>query len=140
MCVKYLRCSFNDSPWPAKECLPCPIRLISRLASCCIVLYADFDMLSDCFLPQFRSFAAVLFRRIASKTRKNDQGETVEIFISLPTPQTQVIRQKLLEVLSAEADRSVRNKISDAIAEVARQYTDNGQLSNLLKSPPSAMC
>ncbi|CAK7562739.1 MAG: importin subunit beta-3 [Sporothrix epigloea] len=75
----------------------------------------------------FRSFAAVLFRRIASKTRKNDQGETVEIFISLPTPQTQVIRQKLLEVLSAEADRSVRNKISDAIAEVARQYTDNDQ-------------
>lgn len=73
-----------------------------------------------------RSFAAVIFRRIASKTRKNEQGDAVEIFISLPAEQAQVIRQKLLEVLSAETDRSVRNKISDAIAEIARQYTENG--------------
>lgn len=74
-----------------------------------------------------RSFAAVIFRRIASKTRKNDQGEVVEIFISLPAEQAHAIREKLLQVLTVENDRSVRNKISDAIAEIARQYTDNDQ-------------
>ncbi len=77
-------------------------------------------------MEQTRSFSAVIFRRIASKTRKTEQGENLEIFYSLPAEQAQVIRQKLLEVLAAEANRSVRNKISDAIAEIARQYTENG--------------
>ena len=35
------------------------------------------------------------------------------------------IRQKLLEALGGEVDKSVRHKIEDAIAEVARQYSDN---------------
>jgi importin-5 len=47
------------------------------------------------------------------------------MFISLAKDQAAVIRQKLLETLGSETDRAVRNKISDAIAEVARQYTDN---------------
>ncbi|OAA57017.1 importin beta-3 [Niveomyces insectorum RCEF 264] len=74
-----------------------------------------------------RSFAAVIFRRIASKTRKNDQGDTLEIFISLGPELALVIRQKLLEALVVESERGVRNKISDAIAEIARQYTEIGQ-------------
>ncbi|KAI1175298.1 armadillo-type protein [Nemania sp. FL0916] len=72
-----------------------------------------------------RSFAAVIFRRIASKTRKNDKGENVETLISLPVEQAHVIRQKLLETLAHEADRVVRNKIGDAVADVARQYSEN---------------
>lgn len=74
-----------------------------------------------------RSFAAVIFRRIASKTRKNEQGDSVEIFLSLPPQQAEVIRRQLLQVLATETERGVRNKISDAVAEIARQYTENDQ-------------
>ena len=69
----------------------------------------------------------MIFRRIASKSRKNDKGETVDIFVSLPADQGAVIRQKLLEILIAETERAVRNKISDAVAEVARQYIENSE-------------
>ncbi|KAF5677303.1 importin subunit beta-3 [Fusarium heterosporum] len=75
-----------------------------------------------------RSFAAVIFRRIASKTRKNEAGESLDLFISLTKDQAAVIRQKLLETLAVESERLVRNKISDAVAELARQYTENGDL------------
>src|SRR5688500_18493095 len=74
---------------------------------------------------QTRSFAAVIFRRIAQKTRKNEAGESVDMFVSLSKDQAAVIRQKLLESLGGDFDKSVRNKISDAVAEVARQYTEN---------------
>lgn len=47
------------------------------------------------------------------------------MFYSLAQDQAIVIRQKLLETLGSEADRAVRNKISDAVAEVARQYADS---------------
>lgn len=47
------------------------------------------------------------------------------MMLSLAKDQAAVIRQKLLETLGTEADRGVRNKISDAVAEVARQYTEN---------------
>lgn len=77
---------------------------------------------------QVRSFAAVLFRRIASKTRKNDQNQMVEMFISLSKDQAVVIRQRLLECLVNESDKLVRNKISDAVAEVGRQYSDAGMV------------
>ncbi|KAI1810595.1 armadillo-type protein [Poronia punctata] len=80
-----------------------------------------------------RSFAAVIFRRIASKTRKSDQGDSSEIFVSLAPEQAQVIRQKLLESLASESDRLVRNKIGDAVADVARQYSENnGQWPEIL--------
>ena len=78
---------------------------------------------------QTRSFGAVIFRRIASKSRKNEKGETVDIFVSLPKDQAAVIRQKLLEILTTETERTVRNKISDAVAEVARQYMENSKLA-----------
>jgi oligoendopeptidase F len=74
-----------------------------------------------------RSFAAVIFRRISSKTRKMDTGETVDMMLSLSKDQAAVIRQKLLETLGTETDRAVRNKISDAVAELARQYTENSK-------------
>lgn len=38
------------------------------------------------------------------------------------------IREKLLACLSSESLPDVRKKIGDAVAEVARQYTDNGML------------
>lgn len=47
------------------------------------------------------------------------------MFISLSKDQASIIREKLLETLAAETDRRVRNKISDAVAEVARQYSEN---------------
>ncbi|KAH7243186.1 importin subunit beta-3 [Fusarium solani] len=75
-----------------------------------------------------RSFAAVIFRRISSKTRKIESGDNVDLFLSLAKDQAAVIRQKLLETLAAESERLVRNKISDAVAEVARQYTETGEL------------
>ncbi|RKF55383.1 Importin subunit beta-3 [Golovinomyces cichoracearum] len=74
--------------------------------------------------PAKRSFAAVLFRRIASKSRKTQTQQTIELFISLPTEHGYVIRQKLLEALSSESSHPIRNKIGDAVAEIARQYSD----------------
>jgi hypothetical protein len=73
-----------------------------------------------------RSFAAVLFRRQASKSQKTPTGESKEMFLLLSSDARLAIRSKLLECLAGEQINHVRNKISDAIAEIARQYTDNG--------------
>ena len=74
---------------------------------------------------QTRSFAAVLFRRIAQKTRKvPGSSESRDLFLTLQEGQQIAIRTKLLECLAKESVGHVRNKIGDAIAEVARQYTD----------------
>ena len=75
---------------------------------------------------QTRSFAAILFRRVAAKTRKLESGQSVDLFLSIARDQAAVIRQKLLESLGTEHDRAVRNKIGDAVAEVARQYSETG--------------
>ncbi|KAL2179481.1 armadillo-type protein [Thermothelomyces heterothallicus CBS 202.75] len=75
--------------------------------------------------PSMRSFAAVIFRRIASKTRKIGNSDNVDMFISLDKEHGTVIRGRLLETLIAENDKTVRNKISDAVAELARQYYDS---------------
>lgn len=77
---------------------------------------------------QTRSFAAVLFRRIATKTRKlPGTDESKELFLTLLQPQKIAIRQKLLECLQNETLPQVRHKIGDAVAEVARQYADDGK-------------
>jgi hypothetical protein len=63
--------------------------------------------------------------------------------VSLPQEQAAVIRQKLLEILTSETERGVRNKISDAVAEVARQYTESGSSSRLYRAahtPPWLIC
>jgi len=66
----------------------------------------------------------VIFRRIASKARKTSDDKTTETFLTLAPQQGHVIRQQLLEALNSESDRYVRNKIGDAVAEIARQYSD----------------
>ena len=69
----------------------------------------------------------MLFRRIATKTRKDPaSGDAKEVFSSLPTEQRVAIREKIVTCLSSETVNDVRKKIGDALAEVARQYTDNG--------------
>ncbi|KAH8887044.1 ARM repeat-containing protein [Thozetella sp. PMI_491] len=73
-----------------------------------------------------REYASVIFRRIASKTRKNGTAEPTDTFISLGPDQAVAIRTKLLEALTTENEKSVRNKISDAVAEIARQYSEKG--------------
>jgi hypothetical protein len=77
------------------------------------------------YRTQTRSFAAVLFRRIATRSRKDAAGVTREIFQLLQPAQREAIRSKLLECLGSESLSQVRNKIGDAVAEVARQYTED---------------
>ncbi|KAI9666712.1 MAG: hypothetical protein M1821_004648 [Bathelium mastoideum] len=79
--------------------------------------------------PAIRSYAAVLFRRMAMKTRKDPAtNETRELFTTLQADARHATQTKLLQALSSEADGNVRNKIGDAVAEIARQYTDDGRL------------
>ncbi|KAL4896488.1 armadillo-type protein [Aspergillus ambiguus] len=74
-----------------------------------------------------RAFSAVLFRRIATKTRKDPvTNEVKELFSTLSGEQRLVIREKLVTCLTSESTTDVRKKIGDAVAEIARQYTDNG--------------
>jgi hypothetical protein len=49
-----------------------------------------------------------------------------ELFLTIPQPQRNAIRAKLLQALSSETLPMVMNKVSDAIAEIARQYTEDG--------------
>lgn len=78
---------------------------------------------------QGRSLAAVIFRRMAAKSIKNPStGDPRELFFSLHPDQRVAIRQKLLEALSNESFAPVRNKIGDAVAEIASQYSDQGRL------------
>jgi hypothetical protein len=74
----------------------------------------------------------VLFRRISNRTRKDptstDQAPvTKELFLTLIGPQREAIREKLLQALNSEGTATVRNKTADAVAEIARQYTDDGE-------------
>ncbi|KAK5130814.1 hypothetical protein LTR08_001648 [Meristemomyces frigidus] len=72
-----------------------------------------------------RAFAAVLFRRISTRTSKDaTSGEQRETFLQLSYPQRTEIRAKVLFSHANEQRAPVRNKIADAVAEIARQYTD----------------
>lgn len=69
----------------------------------------------------------MLFRRIATKTRKDPvTNEAKQLFSTLSGEQRLVIRQKLVTCLTSESVTDVRKKIGDAVAEIARQYTDSG--------------
>lgn len=69
----------------------------------------------------------MLFRRIATKTRKDSAtGEAKEVFLSLAAQQRVAIREKLVTSLTSESVVDVQKKIGDAVAEVARQYSDDG--------------
>ncbi|CAK4022360.1 Importin subunit beta-3 [Lecanosticta acicola] len=77
-----------------------------------------------------RSFAAVIFRRIATRTTKDQaSGENKEVFLQLNHATKEQVRSKLLEAYAREQSKPVRHKIADAVAEVARQYTDEEILS-----------
>lgn len=66
---------------------------------------------------------------MATKTRKSSGSEeSKELFLTLQQPQKVAIRQKLLECLRDEKMPLVRHKIGDAVAEIARQYVDDGVL------------
>ena len=67
----------------------------------------------------------MLFRRIATRTSKdNNDGKQKETFLQLSVLQRTEIRTRLLESHANETRSPVRNKIADAVAEIARQYTD----------------
>ena len=51
------------------------------------------------------------------------------MFLTLQEAQRNAIREKLLHCLASETQPSVRNKVADAIAEIARQYTDEHVLN-----------
>lgn len=75
-----------------------------------------------------RASAAVIFRRVASKARKDPaSNDSKELFLTLPNDAKIPIRSGLLQCLATEQVPHVRNKVGDAIAEIARQYTDNGR-------------
>lgn len=78
---------------------------------------------------QTRSFAAVLFRRISTRSSKDAAGQTRELFLTLQVAQRNAIRGKLLQSFASETVPTVRNKVADAIAEIARQYTDEQVLN-----------
>jgi importin-5 len=62
------------------------------------------------------------------RTRKNPQtGNQKEIFQLLQAPQKNAIRAKLLQCWETESLMHVRNKIGDAVAEVARQYSEDSE-------------
>ena len=64
---------------------------------------------------------------MSTKARKSPATEeSKELFLLLQPPQKVAIRQKLLECLQSENLAMVRHKIGDAVAEVARQYSDAG--------------
>jgi hypothetical protein len=80
-------------------------------------------------VSQTRSFAAVLLRRIASKNRKDpNTADSKELFLCLGENEKTFIQQRLLQCLASEQMSNVRHKIGDAVAEIARQYTDYGML------------
>lgn len=72
-----------------------------------------------------RIFSAVLFRRQSSKPRKDSQGKTRDLFLTLQQAEREAIRSKLLQCLATETDSSVRSKIGDAVAELGRQHTED---------------
>lgn len=68
----------------------------------------------------------MLFRRVATKSRKLPSSEGAkELFLTLQQPQKLAIRERLLECLQRETLKEVRHKIGDAVAEIARQYTED---------------
>lgn len=71
----------------------------------------------------------MIFRRVASKARKDPtSNDSKELFLTLSPEAKLPIRSGLLQCLADEQVAHVRNKVGDAIAEIARQYTDNSRL------------
>ncbi|MCJ1251245.1 hypothetical protein MMC30_008476 [Trapelia coarctata] len=93
-----------------------------------ILLMGLVEQIQDAADPSTRTFAAVLFRRMATKNQKlPNSTEPRELFLSLPQQQKIAIRGKLLQCLQNESIPAVRHKIGDAVAEIARQYAEDGE-------------
>lgn len=73
-----------------------------------------------------RSFAAVLFRRIAIKSPKVSTKFTDRNIGIISEEARFQIREILLKGFINESSNQVRHKLSDAIAEVAKEYTEAG--------------
>jgi len=69
-----------------------------------------------------RSFAAVLFRRIASKSSPKQPAKT--ILMTLQPGTRNIIKSNLLTSFKEESEDPVRHKVADAIAEVGRYTVD----------------
>lgn len=69
-----------------------------------------------------RSFAAVLFRRIASKSSPKQPAKT--ILMTLQPGTRNIIKSNLLTSFKEESKDPVRHKVADAIAEVGRYTVD----------------
>ena len=59
------------------------------------------------------------------KTEDNEDA-TIELYRIISQQAKHTSRSKLLECLQQEQINSVRDKVGDAVAEVARQYTELG--------------
>ncbi|KAI5790668.1 armadillo-type protein [Peziza echinospora] len=70
-----------------------------------------------------RSFAAVLFRKMSTKTVTKD-GNPQELFIGLDPGVQSYVKGLLLQCFADEVTPTIRNKIGDATAEIARQIFD----------------
>jgi importin-5 len=82
----------------------------------------------ECSSSQVRSFAVVLLRRVAFKTyNKDDDAET--IWEATPPETHQQVKAALLEGYEHEKVTSVRNKICDTIADVARTCEEKSGMS-----------
>lgn len=76
---------------------------------------------------------------MSNKSKKfNMEGEetTVELFRTLDQNTKTLTRSKLLECLQQEHINHVRDKIGDAVAEIARQDTDLGMLRRCERPRP----
>ncbi|CAG8558443.1 24474_t:CDS:10, partial [Racocetra persica] len=71
-----------------------------------------------------RSFAFVLFRRIAFKTVP---GQDATIWARLQEESRLAIKNELLMSLSVERENTVRHKVCDAISEVTKNFLFTGQ-------------
>lgn len=86
---------------------------------------------------QTRSFASVLFRRMSARQMKDPNStESKELYFTLLQEQRLAIREKLLQSLNSETVAHVRNKVGDAIAEIAGQYAERGTGSDGRVYPP----
>jgi importin-5 len=78
-----------------------------------------------------RSFAAVLLRKMASKTVTRE-GKSVDLFLNASAEVQNHIKTLILQCFAEETVNTVRNKIGDAISELARQILEAG-MEGILK-------
>ncbi|KAK7202624.1 armadillo-type protein [Myxozyma melibiosi] len=94
--------------------------------------------------PSVRSFAAVLFRRIASKQPEGTDNITSRMSDQLSESARATVKSLLLQALNNESVNDVRHKISDTISELTIGNNDRWPellefLFNAAKSPVAGL-